>query len=275
MIVVAFMGCDQEHRMIKPVIEEIMTDDVPVVDTTQGTPLYSQYDVNQDGKIDRTDLDMVSAALGERQPAHPRTDVDGNGIVDGSDIILVAENFDETVIDEVEDEAPALTIDFGDLAKRPTIPEGADILEGEKIEYYASLEEVKFGRIYDSPYLAANSEAMKSLISRSKEWAIEACGLVETGARKKHENVGFNVLAGFGFKTRQERETFKTALPGRWIIEADATNDHRTLNNPKDLEAFWLIAESVVVIGEVIGEEEVYYFFVLMPNAYNPCLYVE
>lgn len=171
---------------------------------------------------------------------------------------------------EASDTDP-ISIDFGDLAKRPTIPEGADILEGEKIEHYASLEELKFGRIYDSAYLAANSEVMESLISRIKKWAIEACGAVESGIREKHKNVGYSVLSGFGFKTRQERETFKTALPGRWIIEADSTDDYRTLKDPKDLDAWWLIDESVAVIGE----EEIYYLLKLKPNAYNPCLYVE
>ena len=61
-----------------------LTSNVPVV--------YSQYDVNQDGNVDNTDLTLVSAAVGETNPTNPRLDVDGNGAVDGTDVILVSKN---------------------------------------------------------------------------------------------------------------------------------------------------------------------------------------
>ena len=99
-MVIAFTACDQGSEMIKPVIKDVVADDPPVV--TDDTPIipddpsvYSQYDVNQDGDVDHTDLTLVSAAIGQKQPANPRLDVDGNGIIDETDIILVSSNFGE------------------------------------------------------------------------------------------------------------------------------------------------------------------------------------
>ena len=59
-------------------------------------PVYVQYDVNQDGKVNNADLGLVTAALGQSPPVNPRVDVDGSGTVDGNDLLLVIENFDET-----------------------------------------------------------------------------------------------------------------------------------------------------------------------------------
>ena len=59
-------------------------------------PIYTQYDVNQDGRVDDADLGLVSAALGQSSPVNPRVDVDGSGTVDGNDLLLVIENFDES-----------------------------------------------------------------------------------------------------------------------------------------------------------------------------------
>ena len=78
----------------KPV--SIIPEPAEPVPTTQDTNVYSQYDVNQDGSVDQTDLALVSAALGESPPTNPRLDVDGNGTVSGSDIILVSQNLDAT-----------------------------------------------------------------------------------------------------------------------------------------------------------------------------------
>ena len=59
-------------------------------------PVYVQYDVNQDGKVNNADLGLVTAALGQSPPVNPRVDVDGSGTVDGNDLLLVVENFDES-----------------------------------------------------------------------------------------------------------------------------------------------------------------------------------
>jgi hypothetical protein len=75
--------------------------DMPIV--PDDPSVYSQYDVNQDGNVDNTDLTLVSTAIGQKQPANPRLDVDGNGIVDGADIILVSDNFGESATDTPQD----------------------------------------------------------------------------------------------------------------------------------------------------------------------------
>ena len=59
-------------------------------------PIYTQYDVNQDGKVDNADLGLITASLGQSPPVNPRVDVDGSGTVDGNDLLLVIENFDES-----------------------------------------------------------------------------------------------------------------------------------------------------------------------------------
>ena len=63
---------------------------------TQQTPptTYVKYDVNKDGKVDNTDLTIVTAALGQNPPKDPRTDINKDGTVDKDDLVLVAANFD-------------------------------------------------------------------------------------------------------------------------------------------------------------------------------------
>ncbi len=53
------------------------------------------WDVNEDGKIDITDLALVAAALGTDSPENPRLDVNGDGIVDIQDFTLVVAHLDE------------------------------------------------------------------------------------------------------------------------------------------------------------------------------------
>ncbi|MCY3552164.1 MAG: leucine-rich repeat domain-containing protein [Candidatus Poribacteria bacterium] len=54
------------------------------------------WDVNEDGKIDTTDLVLVATALGTNSPENPRLDVNGDGIVNIEDLILVATHLGET-----------------------------------------------------------------------------------------------------------------------------------------------------------------------------------
>ena len=53
------------------------------------------WDVNEDGIVDATDVILVAEALWQEQPENPRLDVNGDGVVDGKDIALVAEHLDE------------------------------------------------------------------------------------------------------------------------------------------------------------------------------------
>ena len=120
-IIVAFTACDQGREMVTPVVQEIVADDTPVISIAEDTIVYSQYDVNQDGIVDNTDLALVSAAIGQRQPANPRLDVDGSGVVDGTDIILVSNNFGELVSDTEQDLGIIETIE--PTVVKPEIPE--------------------------------------------------------------------------------------------------------------------------------------------------------
>ena len=120
-IIVAFTACDQGREMVAPVVQEIVADDTPVVSIAEDTIVYSQYDVNQDGIVDNTDLTLVSAAIGQRQPANPRLDVDGSGTVDGADIILVSNNFGELASDTEQDLGIIETIE--PTVVKPEIPE--------------------------------------------------------------------------------------------------------------------------------------------------------
>ncbi|RKU26139.1 hypothetical protein C6499_14000 [Candidatus Poribacteria bacterium] len=53
-------------------------------------------DVNEDGKVDITDLVSVAAALGTNSPENPRLDVNADGTVNIQDLILVAAHLGET-----------------------------------------------------------------------------------------------------------------------------------------------------------------------------------
>ncbi|GEM_PF-738960 len=55
---------------------------------------FSKYDVNRDGSVDNTDASLVAAALGESPPSNPRLDVNGDGVVNFLDLLLVFDNRD-------------------------------------------------------------------------------------------------------------------------------------------------------------------------------------
>ena len=50
---------------------------------------YANSDVNKDGAVDTTDLQLVAKAFGESPPSNRRTDVDGDGKVGISDLLTV------------------------------------------------------------------------------------------------------------------------------------------------------------------------------------------
>ena len=78
--------------------------------TTQTTTptTYSKYDVNRDGSVNNADTRAVAGAVGQSGAAitNPRTDVDGSGTVDVTDLILVIANLDDDVA------APAIDVDL-------------------------------------------------------------------------------------------------------------------------------------------------------------------
>ena len=88
---------------------ELPTSPPVVSQPTQPTqpPVASKYDVNEDGKVNNADTRAVAGAVGQSGAAitNPRTDVDGSGTVDVTDLILVIANLDADVA------APAIDID--------------------------------------------------------------------------------------------------------------------------------------------------------------------
>ena len=74
-----------------------LTQRVPPVAIDIAVFQYLQSDVNQDGKVDTADSELVTAALGQsgEDIVNPRTDVNGDGAVDDVDLQLVTSNFEE------------------------------------------------------------------------------------------------------------------------------------------------------------------------------------
>ena len=75
---------------------------VPSSTTVSVDDTYPNWDVNEDGKTDITDLVLVATALGSSSPDNPRTDVNGDGTVNIQDLIVVATHLGESA-------APAAT----------------------------------------------------------------------------------------------------------------------------------------------------------------------
>ena len=54
-------------------------------------------DINADGTVNKADLGLLVAALGENPPTNSRTDVNGDGAVNVADLLLVIENLNDPV----------------------------------------------------------------------------------------------------------------------------------------------------------------------------------
>ena len=63
---------------------------------TETATTIPAWDVNEDGKIDTTDLVLVATALGTNSPENPRLDVNADGTVDIQDLLLVVTHLSET-----------------------------------------------------------------------------------------------------------------------------------------------------------------------------------
>ncbi len=83
-------------------------------------------DVNQDKKVNKTDLLLVITALGESPPANPNFDVNADGTVDIADVLLVIEDLDDPVAAAAPSFGETVTaLDPGQLAMQ------IDILRAE------------------------------------------------------------------------------------------------------------------------------------------------
>ena len=65
--------------------------------TTAPVPTDRAEDVNQDKKVNKTDLLLVVIALGENPPANPKFDVNADGTINIADVLLVIEALDDPV----------------------------------------------------------------------------------------------------------------------------------------------------------------------------------
>ena len=65
-----------------------------IATATDGAPI-PDWDVNRDGKVNRTDLVIVSKNFGLARLSNKRADVNGDGAVDIEDLIIVAKHFGE------------------------------------------------------------------------------------------------------------------------------------------------------------------------------------
>ena len=74
-------------------------------------PAYPPYDVNEDGIVDATDILLVIAALGQKLPENTRLDVNGDGVVNAEDLVLVVEHLGEGTAPAAASH-PALTLGF-------------------------------------------------------------------------------------------------------------------------------------------------------------------
>ena len=74
-----------------------LTRRVPPVDIDIAISQHPPWDVNEDGHVNATDSAIVKAALGQSGDGivNPRTDINGDGTVDNSDLRLVTNNFEE------------------------------------------------------------------------------------------------------------------------------------------------------------------------------------
>ncbi len=64
--------------------------------TPGGLPSIPPWDVNQDGSVDISDLIIVGKYFGESPPTNPRADVDRNNIVDILDLLQIVQHFGES-----------------------------------------------------------------------------------------------------------------------------------------------------------------------------------
>ena len=77
----------------------------PNMTVPPSTPIvYAAADINQDKKVNKTDLLLVVTVLGEKPPTNPRFDVNVDGHVNIADVLLVIEALD----DPVDAAAPSL-----------------------------------------------------------------------------------------------------------------------------------------------------------------------
>lgn len=236
MIVVVFTACDQGSEMLKPVIQEVMADDTPVVPTAEDTTVYSQYDVNQDGNVDNTDLTLISTAIGQKQPTNPRLDVDGNGIVDGADIILVSNNSDGLTPDTEDTSIPEIVFN----PEPPTREESADFqpLDTDRV-FHEEADYLTNALIFDDAISASQDMRVKDIFTGFEDWIREWCGKAVQEIQDSQ--------SGILFTNRQARVNFLLALPGKY--QSHGGLEHTDNEGIRDDSIFSIIGYVIIVEG--------------------------
>ncbi len=144
-----------------------------------------------------------------------------------------------------------------DLPPEPTIPEGADILDTDRVYHDTSAELQQNREEYGTDFVmvdtaqeAYQSEVVTNLFNDTKEWAEEYCGSNSVGDAPEHVFVHFRI--------REEREIFKNSLPGTWATNQLDMDDH-----------WWLVRDWVTIIDQT----DVYYTVRLDANWWDPCVF--
>ena len=228
---ILMLGCDQSQKMLEPVAETILAP-TPEISVEP----KNKFDVNSDGVVDNTDLNIVSAAIGEDKPAY---DFNDNGVVDGGDLILLDSNFSGVSQDptEIAEDTLEIPVDFSHI-EPPTIPESADITHLDHVAHYDDLSEAvalknPHNFVFETARDAVSDDNIIGYFETLKAWAEEQCG---------GKNWGESPALAIFFTSREERDKFYDALPGGWD--------------------FWNRFDGVLVIGS----KDVYYYSSLRPT---------
>ena len=210
--VFAFTGCNQGREMMKPVIQEVVTDDTAVVPTTEDTII----DVAPSAE------ELTQEEMNAEEP----TPEEGTAIAD-------------------------IFADI-DLPPEPTIPEGADVLDTDRV-FHATTEDFLegnqlHGRIdIQAGENPSQNESVIAFFQESRAWAEEFCGKAIQGQVPRLD---------ISFKFRAEREAFKDSLPGGWT------------ESVFDKETWWYIhVENTLIIDST----DVYY--TMLFNVTDPCVF--
>ena len=139
-----------------------------------------------------------------------------------------------------------------DLPTEPTIPEGADVLDTDRVFHYTTetfLEQTQTrgGIVIEAGENPLENEGVLAFFQETKAWAEEFCG--------KPSYISAPDLHIYS-NSRAEREAFKDSLPGGWT------------KNPSDDDPWWYIHVENTII---VDSRDVYY--TVLFKATSPCAF--
>ena len=139
-----------------------------------------------------------------------------------------------------------------DLPTEPTIPEGADVLDTDRVFHYTTetfLErtQTRGGIVIEAGENPLENEGVLAFFQETKAWAEEFCG--------KPSYISAPDLHIYS-NSRAEREAFKDSLPGGWT------------KNPSGDDPWWYIHVENTII---VDSRDVYY--TVLFKATSPCAF--